>query len=188
MSKQMIKKSLLILYQCSVKYGASRVCSREAKPDGTFSNQVGTNIFGGLIFPLIYRVNLSYQIKWGQIPNIPICTVGSGSKLQQRFSNNDDITSGEEIVPQPNETRPCLTLDLKHLPSESTHFYLGPSFKPGLQPGLYPFLRMKVQLIEYFKFLIFSRSQRISLYLGPSFKPGQDFSQAFILSQEQKKG
>jgi hypothetical protein len=52
--------------------------------------------------------------------------------LQQRFSNNDDITSGEEIVPQPNETRPCLTLDLKHLPSESTHFYLGPSFKPGL--------------------------------------------------------
>ena len=66
------------------------------------------------------------------IPTVPIYSVGPGSKLQQRFSNNDDITSGEEIVPQPNETRPCLTLDLKHLPSESTHFYLGPSFKPGL--------------------------------------------------------
>ena len=66
------------------------------------------------------------------IPTVPIYSVGPGSKLQQRFSNNDDITSGEEIVPQPNETRPCLTLDLKHLPSESTHFYLGPSFMPGL--------------------------------------------------------
>lgn len=119
-----------------MKYGASRVQAGfvHAKPSPVEHFQIkwGQAYTVANLPPYFSRVNLSAKNKWGQNPIVPIYFVGPGSKLQQRFSNNDDITSGEEIVPQPNETRPCLTLDLKHLPSESTHFYLGPSFKPGL--------------------------------------------------------
>ena len=55
--------------------------AHQSRPDGIFSNQVGTNIWGGHHIPSGWnRVNASAKSKWGKIPTVLIFSTGTGEQ------------------------------------------------------------------------------------------------------------